>query len=114
MSKLRRQLAANINNTAEARRVVDIQGKTGNVYESIAVIGRRANQINVSIKEELHSKLEEFASHTDTLEEIHENKEQIEISKAYERMPNPALLATQEFLEDKVYHRKNTEDNLFS
>lgn len=114
MSKLRRQLAANIANTAEARRVVDIQGKTGNVYESISIIGKRANQINISIKEELHNKLEEFASHTDSLEEIHENKEQIEISKAYERMPNPALLATQEFLEDKVYFRKNADDNLFA
>ena len=58
---------------------------------------------NISIKEELHNKLEEFASHTDSLEEIHENKEQIEISKAYEKMPNPALLATQEFMEDKIY-----------
>jgi DNA-directed RNA polymerase subunit K/omega len=113
MSKLRRQLAANINNTAEARRVVDIQAKTGNVYESISIIARRANQIGVSIKEELHSKLEEFASHTDSLEEIHENKEQIEISKAYEKMPNPSLLAIQEFLEDKVYFRKNQNDNLF-
>ncbi|MBL7728026.1 MAG: DNA-directed RNA polymerase subunit omega [Dinghuibacter sp.] len=113
MSRLRRQLAANINNNVEARRVSDLQAKTGNVYESIAVIAKRANQINVTLKEELHNKLEEFASHTDTLEEIHENKEQIEISRAYEKMPNPALLATQEFLEDKVYYRKN-EDNLFS
>jgi hypothetical protein len=65
------------------------------------------------MKEELHSKVEEFATHTDSLEEIHENKEQIEISKAYERMPNAALLATQEFMEDKIYYRKN-EDDLFS
>ena len=86
--------------------------KTGNLYESIAVIAKRANQINISLKEELHNKLEEFASHTDSLEEIHENKEQIEISKAYERMPNPALLATAEFMEDKIYYRRN-EDNLF-
>jgi DNA-directed RNA polymerase subunit K/omega len=113
MSKLRRQLAANINNSAEARRISDIQGKTGNVYESIAIIAKRASQINVSLKEELHNKLEEFASHTDTLEEIHENKEQIEISRAYEKMPNPSLLATQEFLEDRIYYRKN-ENNLFS
>jgi len=96
----------------EARRVCDLQAKTGNIYESISVIAKRANQINVTLREELHNKLEEFASHTDTLEEIHENKEQIEISRAYEKMPNPALLATQEFLEDKIYHRKN-EDNLF-
>jgi len=92
--------------------VNELKNKTGNLYQSISVIGRRANQINISLKEELHNKLEEFASHTDSLEEIHENKEQIEISRAYERMPNPALLATQEFMEGKVYYRKN-EDDLF-
>jgi DNA-directed RNA polymerase subunit K/omega len=113
MSKLRRQLSANTANTAETKNLTDIKNKTGNLYESIAVIAKRANQINIGLKEELHNKLEEFASHTDSLEEIHENKEQIEISKAYERMPNPALLATQEFFEDKIYYRKN-EDNLFS
>jgi len=80
------------------------------LYESIAIIAKRANQINIAIKEELHNKLEEFASHTDSLEEIHENKEQIEISKAYEKMPNPAILATQEFLEEKIYHRRNDDD----
>lgn len=113
MSKLRRQLSANTSNVAETRNLTDIKNKTGNLYESISVIAKRANQINISLKEELHNKLEEFASHTDSLEEIHENKEQIEISKAYERMPNPALLATQEFFEEKIYYRKN-EDNLFS
>jgi len=113
MSKLRRQLSSNTSNTAETKNLTDIKNKTGNLYESIAIVAKRANQINISLKEELHNKLEEFASHTDSLEEIHENKEQIEISRAYERMPNPALLATQEFMEDKIYHRKN-EDNLFS
>ena len=113
MSKLRRQQSANTSNVVETKNLVDIKAKTGNLYESIAVISKRANQINISLKEELHNKLEEFASHTDSLEEIHENKEQIEISKAYERMPNPALLATTEFMEDKVYYRKN-EDDLFS
>src|SRR6186713_3121962 len=113
MSKLRRQLSVGTSNTAETKNLTDIKNKTGNLYESISVIAKRANQINISLKEELHNKLEEFASHTDSLEEIHENKEQIEISKAYERMPNPALLATQEFFEDKIYYRKN-EDNLFS
>jgi DNA-directed RNA polymerase subunit K/omega len=113
MSKLRRQLSANTLNTVETKNLLDIKSRTGNLYESIAIIGKRANQINIAIKEELHNKLEEFASHTDSLEEIHENKEQIEISRAYERMPNPALLATQEFMEDKIYYRKN-EDNLFS
>ena len=113
MSKLRRQLSANTSSVVEPKKLSDIKEKTGNLYESIAIIAKRANQINIALKEELHSKLEEFASHTDSLEEIHENKEQIEISKAYERMPNPALLATQEFMEDKVYFRKNDED-LFS
>jgi DNA-directed RNA polymerase subunit K/omega len=97
----------------EPKSLFDLKQKTGNLYESIAIIAKRANQINITIKEELHNKLEEFASHTDSLEEIHENKEQIEISKAYERMPNPALLASQEFMEDKIYYRKNEED-LFS
>lgn len=113
MSKLRRQLSSNISSVAEPRKISDLKDRTGNIYESITIIGKRANQINISVKEELHNKLEEFASHTDSLEEVHENKEQIEISKAYERMPNPALLATVEFLEDKVYFRKNEED-LFS
>jgi DNA-directed RNA polymerase subunit K/omega len=98
---------------AETKNLTDLKNKTGNLYESIAIIAKRANQINITMKEELHSKLEEFATHTDSLEEIHENKEQIEISKAYERMPNAALLATQEFMEDKIYYRKN-EDDLFS
>lgn len=110
MSKLRRQLSASTSNTVEPKRLSDLKNKTGNVYESIVILAKRSNQINISIKEELHNKLEEFASHTDSLEEIHENKEQIEISKAYERMPNPALLATTEFLEDKVYFRKNEEE----
>src|SRR5436309_14496976 len=113
MSKLRRQLSSGTVNFVETRSLTDIKDKTGNLYESISIVGKRANQINITIKEELHNKLEEFASHTDSLEEIHENKEQIEISRAYERMPNPSLLATTEFLEDKVYFRKNDED-LFS
>jgi DNA-directed RNA polymerase subunit K/omega len=113
MSKLRRQLSASTSNVVEPKSLFDLKQKTGNLYESIAIIAKRANQINITIKEELHNKLEEFASHTDSLEEIHENKEQIEISKAYERMPNPALLASQEFMEDKIYYRKNEED-LFS
>jgi len=113
MSRIRRQGGGGITNNAETRNLTDLKAKTGNLYESIAIIAKRANQINISVKEELHNKLEEFATHTDSLEEIHENKEQIEISKAYERMPNAALLATQEFIEDKVYYRKS-EDDLFS
>ncbi len=113
MSKLRRQMSANTSNVVETKSLIDIKDQTGNLYESIAIIAKRANQINITLKEELHNKLEEFASHTDSLEEIHENKEQIEISKAYERMPNPAILATHEFMEKKIYYRKNDSD-LFS
>ena len=113
MSLLRRQLSTSTSNNIETRDVNELKNKTGNLYESIAIVAKRANQINISVKEELHNKLEEFASHTDSLEEIHENKEQIEISRAYERMPNPALLATQEFIEGKIYYRKNEEQDLF-
>lgn len=110
MSKLRRQISANIPSVVETKSLVDIKAYTGNLYESIAIIAKRANQINIAVREELHNKLEEFASHTDSLEEVHENKEQIEISRAYERMPNPAILATQEFMDNKVYYRKNDDD----
>ncbi len=110
MSKLRRQLSANTTSVVETKNLIDIKAQTGNLYESISVISKRANQINISLREELHNKLEEFASHTDSLEEVHENKEQIEISRAYEKMPNAAILATQEFMENKVYFRKNEED----
>ncbi|RYZ56557.1 MAG: DNA-directed RNA polymerase subunit omega [Chitinophagaceae bacterium] len=113
MSLLRRQLNTNITNNIETRDLNELKSKTGNIYESIAIIAKRANQINITVKEELHNKLDEFASHTDSLEEIHENKEQIEISKAYEKMPNPSILATSEFLEGKIYYRKNEETDLF-
>ena len=79
---------------------------TGNVYETVAIIGKRANQIGVEIKDELKRKLEEFSSNNvDNLEEVFENLEQIEISKYYERLPKPVLLATQEYIEDKTYFR---------
>jgi DNA-directed RNA polymerase subunit K/omega len=91
--------------TLQTRNLNVIRNKTGNVYESIVVIAKRANQISMQVKEELHSKLEEFATVTDNLEEIHENREQIEISKHYERMPNSSVIATDEFLEDKIYFR---------
>src|SRR5258708_8111290 len=113
MSKLRRQQSANTSNVVETKNLTDVKAKTGNLYESIAVIAKRANQINISIKEELHNKLEEFASHTDSLEEIHENKEQIEISKAYEKIPNPPLLPTAHFMQAKIYYRR-TDHTLFT
>lgn len=113
MSLLRRQLSTSVTNNIETRDVNELKSKTGNIYESIAIVAKRANQINISLKEELHNKLDEFASHTDSLEEIHENKEQIEISRAYEKMPNPSILATAEFLDGKIYYRKNEDADLF-
>ncbi len=110
MSKLRRQISSNTSSVVETKSLVAIKNPTGNLYRSIAIIAKRANQINIALREELHNKLEEFASHTDSLEEIHENKEQIEISRAYEKMPNAAILATTEFMEEKIYYRDNDED----
>ena len=83
---------------------------TENIYESISIIARRAEQINSEIKRELIDKLEEFATYNDSLEEIFENKEQIEVSKFYEKLPKPHALAVQEWLTDKIYFR-NTEDD---
>jgi DNA-directed RNA polymerase subunit K/omega len=83
----------------------ELDRNTDNIYESIVIMAKRANQIANNVKEELHQKLSEFASSNDNLEEVFENREQIEISKHYERMPKPTLVAVQEFLEDKVYYR---------
>ncbi|MFO7864061.1 MAG: DNA-directed RNA polymerase subunit omega [Salinivirgaceae bacterium] len=91
--------------STETRDMSVIGDKTGNVYESINIISKRANQINAELKDELTRKLEEFASVTDNLEEIFENREQIEISKFYERLPKPALIATEEFLNDKIVYK---------
>ena len=77
----------------------------GNIYETVIVVSRRSNQISVEMKQELNKKLEEFASYTDNLEEVFENREQIEISKFYERLPKPTLIALQEFEESKVFFR---------
>jgi len=82
-----------------------IADKTGNIYESLHVAGQRAKQISTTLKEELNNKLSEFASTVDNLEEVFENKEQIEISKFYERMPKPSTLGLEEFMDGKVYHR---------
>ena len=84
----------------------------GNVYETVKVIGKRANQISVEIKSELDKKLQEFASFNENIEEVFENREQIEISRYYEKLPKAVLIATQEFLEDKVYYRNPIKDKL--
>lgn len=105
-----KKLVSSLNPLIETRDIAAIRSKTGNIYESIVVASKRANQININLKEELHRKLDDFANHTDTLEEVHENKEQIEISRFYERMANPSLQALGEFMTDKVYYRKKEEE----
>jgi DNA-directed RNA polymerase subunit K/omega len=82
---------------------------TGNIYETLAIVSRRARQLAVDLKHELDQKLEEFAEVTDTIEEITENKEQIEISKFYEKLPNPVLIAMREYLDGELYHRYNAD-----
>ena len=79
--------------------------ETGNLYESLVIISKRANQIAAQLKEELNNKLSEFEHDSDTLEEVFENREQIEISSYYEKLPKPTLIATEEFLSNKIYHR---------
>jgi DNA-directed RNA polymerase subunit K/omega len=90
----------------EIERLVE---KTGNIYESLAIISKRSRQVAVDMKKELHDKLEEFAVHTETIEEVQENKEQIEISKVYEKLPNPAIISMQEFMEDELHIRYKEE-----
>lgn len=92
------------------RNVMDLCKETGNIYESVVIISKRANQISVQIKEDLSKKLSEFASYNDSLEEVFENREQIEISRYYEKLPKPSLLATQEFIEGKIYWRNPAEE----
>ena len=84
--------------------------KTENLYEAISIAAKRAIQINSEIKKELLEKLEEFATYSDSLEEVFENKEQIEVSKFYEKLPKPHALAIQEWLEDKIYYRNTEKD----
>ena len=95
----------NAANTTVVRDLEKLWAETGNIYESIAIMGKRANQISVDIKNDLSKKLAEFASYNDNLEEVFENREQIEISRYYEKLPKPTLLATQEFVENQVYWR---------
>ena len=87
------------------RNIMKLCEETGNIYETIAIIGKRANQISAEIKQELSKKLQEFASTTNNLDETFENREQIEISRYYEKLPKPSLIATQEFVEGRIYYR---------
>lgn len=92
------------------RDLVDLAQETGNVYETVAIIGKRSNQIASEMRHDLEQKLQEFASLSDTLEEINENREQIEISRYYEKLPKPTLIATQEYVEGKIYYRNPAKD----
>ena len=93
--------------TTVTRNLNDLDDSTGNIYQTVMVAARRANQISVEMKQELNRKLEEFASYTDNLEEVFENPEQIEISKFFERLPKPSLISLQELSEDQIYFRIN-------
>ena len=92
------------------RDLVDLAEETGNVYETVAIIGKRSNQIAAEMRHELEQKLQEFASLNDTLEEVSENREQIEISRYYEKLPKATLIATQEYIDGKLYYRNPAKD----
>ena len=92
-------------NTAITRNLKDLTDPTGNIYETVNIMSKRADQIAREIKEELRGKIEEFATPSDNLEEVFENREQIEIAKYYEHLPKPTLIAIQEFLNDQIYYR---------
>lgn len=89
---------------------MELCDETGNIYESVAIIAKRSNQIAAEIKQDLNKKLAEFASYNDSLDEVFENREQIEISRYYEKLPKPTLLATQEFIDGDVYFRDPSKD----
>ena len=97
--------------TTVTRDVTAMSEEVGNVYEMVKIIAKRANQISAEMKSELDKKLSEFASYNDNIEEVFENREQIEISRFYEKLPKPTLNATQEFIEDKIYYRNPLADN---
>ena len=96
------------------RDMMSLSKDTGNIYETVRIIGKRANQIGVEMKQDLDRKLQEFASYSDNLEEVFENREQIEISRYYEKLPKPTLIAAQEYEEGKIYYRNpNKEKDQF-
>ena len=101
------EIKKNIPNNTITRKLVDLDHETGNIYETINILARRANQISTELKTELNRKLADFSSPTDTsMEETFENREQIEISRYYERLPKPVIIATEEFLDDELFYRK--------
>ena len=92
------------------RDLIKLAEPTGNIYETVAIISKRANQISVEMKQDLAKNLQEFASYNDNLEEVFENREQIEISRYYEKLPKPTLIAAQEFIEGKVYYKNPAKE----
>ena len=100
------EIKRNVPNNTVTRKLTDIDGPTGNVYESVTIIAKRVNQISTELKQELNRKLADFSTTTDSLEETFENREQIEISKYYERIPKPVLIATEEFLDGEVVFKE--------
>ncbi len=105
------EIKKNVPNNTITRKLVDIDTPTGNIYESINIIARRANQIASELKTELNRKLADFSTPNDnTVEETFENREQIEISRYYERLPKPAIIATEEFLDDEIYYRHGDKE----
>jgi DNA-directed RNA polymerase subunit K/omega len=99
-----------LENSLTTRKIKEFEKDTKNIYESVTVISKRANQIAEEMKKELDDKLDEFATIDDSISEIFENKEQIEIAKYYERLPKPTLIAIHEFLDDKVYYRNPSKE----
>ena len=100
----------NIPNNTKTRKLVDLDQPTGNIYKPLDIISRRANQIAAEMRQELNRKLADFSSSSDSLEETFENREQIEISRYYERLPKPSIIATEEFLAGKLYYRDNKNE----
>ena len=92
------------------RDMMKLSADTGNVYETVMIIGKRANQISVEMKQDLEKKLQEFASYNDNLEDVFEHREQIEIARYYEKLPKPTLIAAQEYEEGKVYYKNPAKE----
>ena len=106
------EIKKNIPNNTITRKLVDLDSETGNIYESVNIIARRANQIASELKTELNRKLADFSSPTDTMEETFENREQIEISRYYERLPKPVIIATEEFIDHELVFKEGKDGEM--
>ena len=106
------EIKKNIPNNTITRKLVDLDSETGNIYESVNIIARRANQIATELKTELNRKLADFSSPTDTMEETFENREQTEISRYYERLPKPVIIATEEFIDHELVFKEGKDGEM--